>query len=84
MDGRAEVVPGLWEDADFEAPLSGELEQVKPQVVRRLGGVETFDVAGIDVYGVQRRLAIVEPEGCVVAGWRLVRRPSRIVIGFQR
>jgi hypothetical protein len=84
VDGRADIIPGLAEDRDFEAPLSGELEQVKPQVVRRFLGVETFDVPGIHMHGVDGRFAIVEPEGCVVAGWRLVRRASRIVIGFQR
>ena len=45
----AEIVPGLPEDVDFEAPLSGKLEEIEPLVVRRLGGIEQFDIDGIDV-----------------------------------
>lgn len=30
VDSRAEVVPGFREDADFEAPFGGKLEQVEP------------------------------------------------------
>ena len=84
VNRAAEVVPRLPEDTDFEAPLGGELEEIEPLVVRRLGGIEAFDIARIDVYRVDGGLAIIEPECCVIAGWRLVRRACRVGIGFQR
>ena len=79
----AEIVLGLPEDADFEAPLGGKLEEAEPLVVRRLGGIKPFDIARIDVHRVHGGISIIEPEGCVVAGWRAVRRASRVGIGFE-
>jgi len=84
MTCTAEIVLGLLKDADFEAPLGGKLEEVKPLVVRRLGGIEPFDVTPIDVHRVDGRFAVIEPECCVVVGWWLVRRACRVVIGFER
>jgi len=84
VNRTAEIVPRLSEDTDFEAPLGSKLEEIEPLVVWRLGGIEAFDVARIDVHRVDCGLAIIEPECCVIARWRLVRRPCRVVIGFQR
>lgn len=48
LNSAAETVPGLREDRDFQTPLGGELEDVKPEVVRRLFGIQPLGIAGVE------------------------------------
>jgi hypothetical protein len=80
LDRCSDVVPRGGVDGDFETVLLCEREHVEPKVVGWFAAVESFDIARVNVHGVDGGFTVIEPECGVVGCWRAVWRRRQVVI----